>query len=305
MIFLEEMILTGSTVSKANALRGLGDAYENGTYRKERNPEKALKFYEKAAELGNKWAQAEIAVIHHSGEFHELSAPKSPEKAMIMAQRAADQGNPRAQYMLGFFLSQDDIGMDTTTEAHRLYSLSAYQGNVHGIVELREFYYKQYKNLEGEASTSIQESRREYALLSLDWAGRFCNKIEDCIEPLSSLIPHIVRFVSYFQSAMKMLLHERPYFELDPLTGYSHLPLLASIDSVISKNSHGKKELFCSFLVEIWKHMCANCGKQGGGKECVLKTCARCKAFSYCSKECQVMHWKAGHKVDCKGRHWI
>ena len=27
MIFLEEMILTGSTVSKANALRGLGDAY--------------------------------------------------------------------------------------------------------------------------------------------------------------------------------------------------------------------------------------------------------------------------------------
>ena len=32
-----------------------------------------------------------------------------------------------------------------------------------------------------------------------------------------------------------------------------------------------------------------------------LKTCARCKAVSYCGKECQAQHWKSGgHKATCK-----
>jgi hypothetical protein len=31
-----------------------------------------------------------------------------------------------------------------------------------------------------------------------------------------------------------------------------------------------------------------------------LHRCTRCKAVSYCSKQCQVAHWKAGHKQVCK-----
>ena len=44
---------------------------------------------------------------------------------------------------------------------------------------------------------------------------------------------------------------------------------------------------------------CAHCGKkaQGGGK---FKQCSKCKSQWYCSKECQVEAWKAGHKNDCK-----
>ena len=44
---------------------------------------------------------------------------------------------------------------------------------------------------------------------------------------------------------------------------------------------------------------CANCykGAQGGGK---FKQCSKCKAQWYCSKECQIEAWKAGHKKDCK-----
>ena len=30
--------------------------------------------------------------------------------------------------------------------------------------------------------------------------------------------------------------------------------------------------------------------------------CARCKGAAYCSKECQVKGWKAGHKQACKGK---
>ena len=44
---------------------------------------------------------------------------------------------------------------------------------------------------------------------------------------------------------------------------------------------------------------CGNCGKnvQPGEK---FKQCSKCNAEWYCSKECQVEAWKAGHKKDCK-----
>ena len=44
---------------------------------------------------------------------------------------------------------------------------------------------------------------------------------------------------------------------------------------------------------------CANCNKQApqGGK---FNRCGKCKATWYCSRECQVDSWKAGHKFDCK-----
>jgi hypothetical protein len=46
----------------------------------------------------------------------------------------------------------------------------------------------------------------------------------------------------------------------------------------------------------------------GTGEPCVrcgqrfpkLKVCAQCKTVAYCSRECQLAHWKAGHKAVCK-----
>ena len=41
---------------------------------------------------------------------------------------------------------------------------------------------------------------------------------------------------------------------------------------------------------------CDNCGRP----ERELKACGRCKLTRYCSKECQVAHWKTGHKRFCE-----
>jgi hypothetical protein len=46
-------------------------------------------------------------------------------------------------------------------------------------------------------------------------------------------------------------------------------------------------------------HGCAHCaatGREGGGK---LLLCASCGVVAYCSRECQVAHWKAAHKQMC------
>ena len=41
-------------------------------------------------------------------------------------------------------------------------------------------------------------------------------------------------------------------------------------------------------------HHCAACGKMTG-----LKKCSGCGVVWYCSKECQVSHWRAAHKSAC------
>ncbi len=40
-----------------------------------------------------------------------------------------------------------------------------------------------------------------------------------------------------------------------------------------------------------------NCHVCGAGN---AKKCAGCHSIAYCTKECQVKHWKAGHKILCR-----
>jgi hypothetical protein len=66
------------------------------------------------------------------------------------------------------------------------------------------------------------------------------------------------------------------------------------------------KQIPCSCLDEDKKNAketpktgrCSYCNSEDRPKT-ELKRCSQCKAVHYCSKECQVKDWKAGHKKDC------
>jgi hypothetical protein len=50
------------------------------------------------------------------------------------------------------------------------------------------------------------------------------------------------------------------------------------------------------------RDICGGCGAEFEGKE--RKFCRACRAYCYCSRECQKMHWnrkEGGHREDCKG----
>ena len=49
----------------------------------------------------------------------------------------------------------------------------------------------------------------------------------------------------------------------------------------------------------VGQSYCDNCSKKAQAGE-KFKQCSMCKAGWYCSKECQVEAWRAGHKKDCK-----
>ncbi|KAG2494684.1 hypothetical protein HYH03_007200 [Edaphochlamys debaryana] len=67
--------------------------------------------------------------------------------------------------------------------------------------------------------------------------------------------------------------------------------------------------LFAATLAEAQAlpPVCANpaCVNLAGDSEAGLKLqqCGRCGKVSYCCRECQVAHWKAGHKEACSGGH--
>lgn len=52
--------------------------------------------------------------------------------------------------------------------------------------------------------------------------------------------------------------------------------------------------------------VCFHCGKEAAA-DAKLSKCARCQVASYCSRKCQVTHWKGGndkvgHKYSCPGK---
>lgn len=46
---------------------------------------------------------------------------------------------------------------------------------------------------------------------------------------------------------------------------------------------------------EVYKNICSECKKQCDH----LKSCSRCGVAKYCSKTCQIIAWKGGHKREC------
>ena len=64
----------------------------------------------------------------------------------------------------------------------------------------------------------------------------------------------------------------------------------ANLGDVDGANTASQIEAGC-------KTNCAQCKKSALAE--TLNRCAKCKLYRYCGKECQVKHWKAGHKKDC------
>jgi len=62
----------------------------------------------------------------------------------------------------------------------------------------------------------------------------------------------------------------------------------AAIDKMANIGSIGS--------IEWRRARCSNEGCQKFGR----KKCAKCKATKYCGRKCQLAHWKAGHKRECK-----
>ena len=268
------------------------DLKQKGKFRK------ALDCIRKAADLGNGIAYAILAPVYYFGGHDGFKGEQSLEKAKEMAQKGADKGNAFCNYFLAQIRFDED---GDQSEYIRLLSIAAYQGNPEGMRGLALHYMT-------EAQSEKCMMRATYwsgTLLSTQFGDKYGFgedwnvMVQDCRK----------MFVFLVENSMRDW-HKRSYFDIEPLPGCSHIPFCDWIRREIrdhekrhsSNNAMtGDHHLFFTMNRTAWTEICAYCGNREKKK---LKKCARCKSFCYCSRECQIKHWKAGHKVDCKG-HWI
>ena len=246
----------------------------------------------KAADLGFVDAYPQLVLSYYEGSYHGLAVEKSVEKAKKLAQEGSDRGNEKCNFFLGKFL-YDELQDHSHPETFRLLSLSAYQGFIDAIRTLAYSYYSRAKQ-----ST-------KFLILGIYWNGKMLETTDGYT--YTNLNCHF--FCELLDFAMKRCWHPRSCFELEPLTGCSHVPFCnwmryqagRAAGKALHCTGNRLDDVFLHMKYSVWMEICANCGNRKMEK---LMVCARCKSFSYCSKACQVKHWKAGHKVDCKG-HWI
>ena len=270
-------------------LNALADSYINRTLGLKKNTNKAIQLYQRAAELGNTLVQDMLAQYY----FYGVVIPKCLQKARYYAEKAAGEGGVRnSQYILAQLIKESDSN-NSEEEVFRLYTLAAFQGSEKGRFALGMYYYERYGLM-----TIGDEDWRKNLLLTLYWFGKAAEvEVEkDDTKGCKSL----ALMALHLDVAMTQVWHP-PHNSLgDSLPGYSHIPF---ITWALATKGGQYTDWFSNGLSDCsrWTRECGNCGCQEKEQ---LKACARCKAFHYCSKKCQVEHWKAGHKVDCKG-HWI
>jgi hypothetical protein len=282
-------------------LSSIGVDYMNGTNGLRKHTKKAIKLMKRAAELGEACAQDDLAHAYYFGDYSP-DIPKCLEKARFYAEKGADQGAATSQFILAnVIIDSPDFNLDADDEkVFKLLTLAAYQGYYNARLGLGDFYGERCKRMKrGSADW------RKNILLSLYWYGNSAESAE-VKDPRREGCRALAKTAVLLDLSLRSLWHPRPEdYNHDFPPGYSHIPFYTwALDKggQYATELITKQATFSNHSTRR-KNGCANCGIASQGDE-QFKQCARCKAVYYCSKKCQVEHWKAGHKVDCKG-HWI
>eukprot|EP00984_Skeletonema_dohrnii_P021943 scaffold11070_cov164-Skeletonema_dohrnii-CCMP3373.AAC.2 len=267
-------LLKHANKGRAWAQMKLGSWYSTGTNGFALDRQKGLQLLEQAADQRYPDALFMMALAY-SGEILE----RDESKYMYYLKEAADLGQQGAQKELATAYNRQNneeektIHYATLAASQNMSAACGMLGHLFmraecGLTEsliLAKHYSEKYFEdaVEGDPCTPVSAFNLSLALFHLSF-----KRYEGILEiPGHSPIP-------------KSLFWARRALEGD-------LPVETN-DSVIK---------FISMVENEAKSHCTNCRKEAGCSS--FKRCVRCLGAWYCGKECQVQHWKAGHKLDC------
>ena len=258
--------LEHSNKGKAWAQMYFGARYLNGIHDFSLDEKKGLKLIEEAADQRDPDALFMLALEYNIGEKLE----RDESKYMYYLKEAANLGFSDAQRMMG--ITYDGQKDDNIMHLHYI-TLAASQGDSKACGMLGAHFMN--------AECGLTKS--------LVLAKHYCEKNLE-----------VVNSAFNFSIALYELGKER-YEGFLEIPGYSPIPkFLFWIRRALKLDSAAMKyratELISMIETKVNSH-CTNCRVKAEGSS--LKRCVRCLGAWYCGKECQVQHWKAGHKIDC------
>jgi len=261
------------------------------------------------ANKGRAWAQMHVG-LHHLGGMNGFSLDEN--KGLKLMKEAADLRYPDALLEMAFAYSGETLERD---ESKYMYYLkeAADLGHPYAQQELALTY-----------STHEKEKRLHYTTLAASQGnsaacgmlGHYFSSAECGLTNSLTLAKHYSE--KYFEgtepddnplSAYKIAFAA---FELglDRYEGIMEIPGHSPIPKALfwarkaqqgdSPPIRGNATKLISIIETKAKSHCTNCRKGAEGSS--FKRCVRCLGAWYCGKECQVQHWKAGHKIDCTKR---
>ena len=244
---------------------------------------KGRQLIKQAAEQHNSDACYLIAIEHD-----RLGETAPGQKVM---KEAADLGHIAAQYEIArdmaLLVTQSDCSDTRETLLHYV-TLAASQGESNACCILGQMFMK-------DEGLKMFESAECGLTKSFVLAKHYSEKgMEHTHES------HAAVEACKIATAIWNLGVER-YEGIVEIPGYSPIPKALfwarkalDIESPIMKD-HAIKLL--SHIEPDAQNHCTNCRKLS--ESASFKRCVRCSGAWYCGKECQVAHWKAGHKIDC------
>ena len=253
------------------------------------------------ADSGIAWAQAAMGENYFDGR----GVPKDVEKGLSLLNGSAEKGSTRAKNVLGEYY----YAIENYKEARTWFEAAAAEGFLFSLYQLG----RMMKN--GEAFDNNEETQAEaFRLLTISATllHGYSNKPAAVLASffhdsypvmLHYLRPAVVEGNATVQSmnlyAMGLYGVAIEYYGKKVVWETGHSPVPEALFWYRQCSRSGELDAGHPFvkLERAIRNCCAHCrAKLPEGKR---SCCVECKAAFYCGRNCQMSHWKAGHKQDC------
>ena len=282
----------------------------------------------KHSKKGHPWAQARLAKLYNEGD----DIRQSLSEALHWNRQAAKRGHPTAMTVLGKCSLSGGLGcpvdlrqaqeyFEAGLKASKASYSYCYEDCQEGLVEVAKRHYeaeafeKARAILLPLAEEGLGEAQVLLGHVLLDCEGGVTGGISysEAHKKYSAALP-------WFSSAAFALEDEKAAvgnaeYGAMCCCQFLHKHAQAKFWARIVKKNLRHPEVEDESRVERVKGLvclqrelralrdiCGGCGAEFEGKE--RKFCRACRAYCYCSRECQKMHWnrkEGGHREDCKG----
>ena len=283
----------------------------------------------KHSKKGHPWAQALLAQSYRSGDAIRASL----SEARHWDCQAAKRGYPQSMEMLGKCFLHGAFGcpvdlhqaqeyLEAGLKASKTSSADCYKDCQEGLIEIAELHFE---------AKSLEKAKAILLPLAEDGVGKaqkvLGNAILGAILTDSGEMPSLREHQNTFSSAL--LWYSSAAFApageeaalgnaehgamicCERLQKFAQAKFWARVVKMTPKYLGFNNEARIARVrvhvslqrkLRASRDVCGGCGAEFEGKE--RKFCRACRAYCYCSRGCQKMHWnrkKGGHREDCKG----